>query len=465
MPVMNEVKLVQGEKWRGMSRGALTRCLHGLPLTQHLLLMALVPFSVLLMAMLALHLLNTPAPRDDVGHELGLSTVRLLAPAAQLGVAFRNPLHLTHLLDAVLAQEAVAAVAIYDRLGEVIVKGGRTEVPRRLEGPLRAGYAGEHDGRMSFVAPVMVEPVVLDEIAQASMPNGGSKLPTGGTARPIGWVYVELDKVSSSGQDASLQPSFTLLPAFLVTLACSAYLALRLARSVGGPVTRLAAAVRRMAAGDLEVSVPVDAASHELQSLQEGVNALGRAIANVHDSMQAKIEETTGQLVYQAHHDALTGLPNRRAFDLALEEVVQASRRATDQGALCFIDLDDFKGVNDAAGHVAGDALLRDVARLIQQRLRAQDLICRVGGDEFALILRGCTPEDAERIAANLCEAIAALCFDWEGERFSVSGSFGLAHIDGSLHSPEDVLKAADAACYAAKRKGRNQVVVDRDDA
>lgn len=462
MPVMNQVKLVQGDKWLGVPCSAVAKWLRGLSLTQHLLLMALAPFPLLLTAILALHLLESTRPPENVVHERGLSTVRLLAPAAELGVAFRNPLHLNQLLETVLAQEAVAAVAIYDRAGEVIVKGGRAEVPERLVGPARVGFLGERDGRVSFVAPVMIIPAVVDDIAHASM-QSGTRLPPVGASNTIGWVYVELDQGLSAAQD---RPSLLLLALCLVlaTLAYSVCLALRLARSVGGPVAGLVEAVRRMAAGDVEVNVPVDAACHELQALQEGVNTLGRAIANVRSSMQAKIEETTGQLIYQALHDPLTGLPNRRAFDRALEEAVMASRRASDQGALCFIDLDHFKVVNDAAGHAAGDALLREVARLIQQRLRAQDLICRFGGDEFALILRGCTREDAKRIAANLCEAIATLRFEWEGECFSLSGSFGLAHIDHDTHSTTEVLKAADAACYAAKRKGRNQVVVDRDE-
>jgi diguanylate cyclase (GGDEF)-like protein len=150
---------------------------------------------------------------------------------------------------------------------------------------------------------------------------------------------------------------------------------------------------------------------------------------------------------------------NRRAFELALEDAVSASRRAADHGALCFIDLDRFKSVNDECGHAAGDALLREIAELIRNRVRTQDLICRVGGDEFALILRACTADDAKRIAQNLCDAVAAHCFDWGGDCFHVSASVGLARIDDAVLSTNDVLQAADSACYSAKHKGRNQVV------
>lgn len=112
-----------------------------------------------------------------------------------------------------------------------------------------------------------------------------------------------------------------------------------------------------------------------------------------------------------------------------------------------------------ALGAVASSALLGEVAALIGQRMRAQDLICRIGGDEFALILRGCSPEDARRIAEDLCTAVGALNFEWEGKSFHIGASVGLARIDDPLNTPSAVLKAADTACYAAKRTGRSQVM------
>lgn len=248
----------------------------------------------------------------------------------------------------------------------------------------------------------------------------------------------------------------------LAGFAFSGWWALRLTRSLEAPLGGLARMVQCLAAGDTEARVPVDAGCRELQTLQGGINELAGALGNAQRMMQAKIAESTCHLAFEALHDPLTELYNRRAFERALDEVLAVPRRSTDQIALCFIDLDHFKLINDVAGHAAGDALLRQVAGLIPLRVRAQDMVCRLGGDEFVLILRGCSGDDARHIAGGLCEAIAALHFEWEGVAFAVSGSFGLTHVTDALSGASAVLKAADAACYAAKHRGRNQVVPAR---
>jgi diguanylate cyclase (GGDEF)-like protein len=121
------------------------------------------------------------------------------------------------------------------------------------------------------------------------------------------------------------------------------------------------------------------------------------------------------------------------------------------------MDLDHFKPVNDTGGHAAGDALLRVVADLIRSRLRSGDIVCRVGGDEFALILHGCTADDAGRIADDLCAAVRDLRFEWEGREYRIGASIGFAMIDGSMDSVADIVRAADQACYTVKREGRGR--------
>lgn len=252
------------------------------------------------------------------------------------------------------------------------------------------------------------------------------------------------------------------LTLMLAGFAFGVWRALSLTRSLEAPLDGLARTVQCLAEGGTEARVPVDAGCRELQALQGGINELAGALDNARRMMQAKIEESTCHLAFEALHDPLTGLYNRRAFERALDEVLAVPRRSSDQIALCFIDLDHFKHINDVAGHAAGDALLCQVAGLIQMRVRAQDMACRLGGDEFVLILRGCSGDDARQIAEGLCEAIATLRFEWEGVAFAVSGSFGLTHVTDAVSGASALLKAADAACYAAKHKGRNQVVEHR---
>jgi diguanylate cyclase (GGDEF)-like protein/PAS domain S-box-containing protein len=160
------------------------------------------------------------------------------------------------------------------------------------------------------------------------------------------------------------------------------------------------------------------------------------------------------QLSWTASHDALTGLVNRREFELRLGEQL-ALRNGVEAAAALFIDLDHFKNVNDVAGHAAGDELLKNIAVILDARARAHDTVARLGGDEFAVLLRGCDPDDAERVAADLCARVSDYRLDWQAQRFGVGASIGVVEIDATFSSVEEVLRAADAACYEAKRQGR----------
>lgn len=164
------------------------------------------------------------------------------------------------------------------------------------------------------------------------------------------------------------------------------------------------------------------------------------------------------KLRYHATHDALTGLTNRREFENALQQTLDEG--AGDQSVLCFIDLDRFKVVNDTAGHVAGDALLKECARVIGRQVRDDDVVARLGGDEFGLLLRHCPPDKAIQIAERLIAALGEMRFAWKDSLYDIGASVGLVHLAGNLISVEEAMSRADVACYAAKHRGRNQVSV-----
>mgnify|MGYP001447446898 CR=1 FL=1 len=433
------------------------KVLRGLTLTQRLLLTVLVPVSVLSSLVSILYLTRAADLAEQATRDRGVAIVSFLAPAAEYGVISGNAVNLRSLLAAALAQQDVVAAAIYDRSRDLSAVSGTpviadVDVVAASTAPRLVGASA---GRFAFAAPVLSQPITVDDLGAGGAPPA---VPAG--PEVIGWVYLELDTYSYVSQRRTI--ALTVLALALATMIGTAVLAVRLARSVGEPVRRLVEAVRRMAAGDLDVRVAVGGGGQELSELQQGFNNMARSIADATYNLQARVEEATGQLAYQALHDPLTGLPNRRAFEQALEDAVLASRRAADHGALCFIDLDRFKQVNDACGHAAGDALLHQIGDLIRHRVRAQDLICRIGGDEFALILRGCSPDDARRIAHSLCEAVETYAFEWEGQTFHIGASVGLTRIDDHTRSPSEVLKAADIACYEAKRSGRGKVVETR---
>jgi diguanylate cyclase (GGDEF)-like protein/PAS domain S-box-containing protein len=173
------------------------------------------------------------------------------------------------------------------------------------------------------------------------------------------------------------------------------------------------------------------------------------------------------QLRHQATHDALTGLANRSHFEHELDLTLHRCQATGQTYSAAFIDLDQFKIVNDTGGHAAGDELIRRVGAAISAQLRDGDLLARLGGDEFGLVLSNCDAEAAVLITERIRMTIEALRFLSDGCNFSVNASIGVVHNDPALHTATDVLRAADRACYAAKETGRNRVHVynphDRD--
>ncbi|MBD3881979.1 EAL domain-containing protein [Phormidium tenue FACHB-886] len=170
------------------------------------------------------------------------------------------------------------------------------------------------------------------------------------------------------------------------------------------------------------------------------------------------------KLSWQASHDSLTGLVNRREFEQQLAEAIISVREQEQQHVLCYLDLDQFKWVNDTCGHVAGDELLRQLAALLQQQVRAADTLGRLGGDEFGILLHQCNLDSACRIADAILKKIQSFRFAWQNNTFTIGVSIGLVAIDLDSGDLNSVLSAADAACYAAKDKGRNQVHIYQTD-
>jgi diguanylate cyclase (GGDEF)-like protein/PAS domain S-box-containing protein len=166
------------------------------------------------------------------------------------------------------------------------------------------------------------------------------------------------------------------------------------------------------------------------------------------------------KLNYQAGHDDLTGLINRRSFEIYLEEALHLAHSEDFVHALCFIDLDRFKVVNDTVGHFVGDELLRQVADQLSRHLRKGDLLARIGGDEFGLILNCCEPDAAVKIAEKLRSALIENPFIWEDHNFNIGCSVGLVPITARSVNTAELIKAADAACNVAKEQGRNQVLM-----
>ncbi|MDH3451670.1 MAG: diguanylate cyclase, partial [Gammaproteobacteria bacterium] len=166
------------------------------------------------------------------------------------------------------------------------------------------------------------------------------------------------------------------------------------------------------------------------------------------------------QLSYQASHDALTGLVNRAEFERRLQESLEHLRVTPSSHALCYLDLDQFKLINDTCGHAAGDELLRQISAVLQSKVRRSDTLARLGGDEFAVLMENCTIGKATEVADSVRHAIEEFQFMWDNKIFTVGVSIGVVPIQDVAERFENLLRAADSACYAAKDNGRNRVHV-----
>ena len=195
------------------------------------------------------------------------------------------------------------------------------------------------------------------------------------------------------------------------------------------------------------------------------IHAEGKVVGTVlvlHDMTRER--QYMASLSWQATHDALTGLTNRREFEFRLKQALDSSADSHDRHSLMYLDLDQFKLVNDTCGHAAGDELLRQVCTLLQQGLREGDTLARLGGDEFGILLENCPAEKAVEIADHLRKTIQDLHFTWSGQPFNCTVSVGLVHLLPGISTLEEALRSADMACYMAKEKGRNRVQVFHQD-
>ncbi|MCW8891483.1 MAG: diguanylate cyclase, partial [Sedimenticola sp.] len=185
----------------------------------------------------------------------------------------------------------------------------------------------------------------------------------------------------------------------------------------------------------------------------------GGTIGNVLVLRDVSLErELTSALAYQASHDALTGLLNRNEFENRLKELLDNSRVQNSQHALCYIDLDQFKLVNDTCGHLAGDNLLKQLASILQAQMREQDTVARLGGDEFGVLIQHCGFDRALEVAERLKQVISDHRFKWDENIFDVHASIGVVMITATIDTLSDLMSAADLACYTAKDKGRDTV-------
>lgn len=227
--------------------------------------------------------------------------------------------------------------------------------------------------------------------------------------------------------------------------------------SITIPLAELSKTLKKLLWGQAQIS-HTHPTLPELKTLQTTLNQISRDMHDAELAMRDRIQDAQAQLHYQARHDALTGLVNRQELERRLQQALTDVRSHESQHVFCYMDLDQFRVINDTCGHLAGDEMLRQVSMILSQRIRQEDTFARLGGDEFGLLMSYCHVEKAIEIAAQLRKIVENFRFMHEGRLFQTGISIGIVEITPDLKDIGEITRHADAACYVAKDNGRNQI-------
>lgn len=423
-----------------------------LNLRQRLLLLSLLPSAVIAITLVSYFTLSGIRTLEGELRTKALATVRYLAQISEYGIISGQLESLHGLAQTTVQESGVKAAVIVNPKGRAIAVSGRVSLASEAlrQSLNEPALVTESDRWIAFGAPVLRSLNEADTLFEPVSTNN-----TPAPQEVIGHVFVEFDKSELINQQRDLLLRGLLI--VLIGLILIAALAIAMADSLARPIKRLAQAVREMSSGRFDTRVPTQS-SAEFGILEQGFNEMANHIEDVHRSMQSRIEEATAQLAFQARHDSLTGLLNRREFEHRLEKALSSVQAGGEEFSVLFIDLDRFKPVNDTCGHLAGDELLRQISQLFQGRLREEDTLARLGGDEFGIILANCSGSRARQVADDICGLAGAYRFIWQDKVFSIGASIGLTPVGRRVRNINEVLAAGDAACYRAKESGRNQV-------
>ena len=363
------------------------------------------------------------------------------------GVALKKVLE--RVLTLPMAEMAETARHISEGQSDVRFASGRTD---------EFGYLAQFiDAALASVRRSELEAQRSKELAEVTLHSiGDGVITTNHNARvmymnPVAQRLLGMDLADVQGQFlADIMPLVD--EATGTTLEHTVLLCLRENRTVELD-TECAALLRSGA------KVPIADSAAPIRDRQGAVRG---AVMVFHDVSVAR--NLQRELTYQACHDPLTGLYNRREFDREITRALERAERDEQEHTLCYLDLDQFKVVNDTCGHAAGDQLLQKLTAFLRERLRKSDLLARLGGDEFGLLLMHCSVGRALEILQELREAINAFRFEWAGKTFQIGVSIGVVELSPAIGTAAEALAAADMACYAAKDDGRNRVHVYRPD-
>ena len=233
------------------------------------------------------------------------------------------------------------------------------------------------------------------------------------------------------------------------------------ARTAVGEVEAVRDAVHAVAEGGVQPALPE--LTPPLEDLKREVLGLAQSFKAQHSRLQERLDNARQQIFFLTNHDPLTGLPNRKALEERLESALATAKSQGSTHALLYVDIDFFHRINDSFGHLAGDELLRRLTPILQSTLRDGEMLARIGGDEFAVLLENCSADFAHAAATQLRDAVQAWQFEWGDKAFQVGVSVGVVAITRLAPSLSAILSEADTACFTAKEQGRNRVFAFHD--
>jgi diguanylate cyclase (GGDEF)-like protein len=263
------------------------------------------------------------------------------------------------------------------------------------------------------------------------------------------------------GVESITAQAWTLSMALASAVASLFLLGSLAARAVVGEIEAVREAVRNVSGSGVQPTLPE--LTPPLEDLKQEVLSLAQEVKSQHGRLQERLDTARQQIFFLTNHDALTGLPNRKALEERLESAISTAKSQGSTHALLYVDIDYFHRINDSFGHLAGDELLRRITPVMQASLRDGELLTRIGGDEFAVLLENCSAEFAHAAATQLRDAVQAWQFMWTEKAFQVGVSVGVVAITRLAPSLSAILSEADTACFTAKEQGRNRVFAFHD--
>jgi diguanylate cyclase (GGDEF)-like protein len=393
----------------------------------------------------------------------GVASARQLGSAAEFSLFAGDRESLTRLAEATLrSDDQLRGVILYNAQGRVTAQAGRMSAPSpRLDGAIQIVQT---KASLVVAQPIYSTESALQDDVYAPVPDVSSPI-RATESRLLGYAVVEMSLQALAQQRRDLL--IWSLATAVGGLMLAGVMASVLADLVSSQIGRINRVVELVGEGQLSERVDV-ASSGILRPLAVGINAMVARIATTQEELQQQITHATQELRDQkeaaelaARTDSLTGVASRRAFSEAAEAEMQRALRYRTELSLLMMDLDHFKVVNDIHGHVTGDAVLVSFAQTVQQLVRKVDLVARLGGEEFVVLLPNITAEQATALAERIREAVQNSHLLVEGKPLQFSVSIGVAQFDRRELSLTGWLARADAALYQAKAQGRNRVVLE----